>query len=186
MEPNWLNIGWKVLLLRGVCGIALGIIAIAAPIATAVAFALLWGLWALVDGIGLLFQAFAPHSPKGAKLLLVLLAAIALVAGVVAVTSPGMTAVALTWILGLWLVVRGLFELAGALAATGGTARGLLVASGLVDLLLGALFVLNPGRAVIGIAVLLGVIAIVWGVFFVAIALGIRRVAGEPAAVEPV
>lgn len=185
MEPNWLNLGWKVLLLRGVLGIALGFIAIAAPIATAVAFALLWGLWALIDGIGLLAQAFQPNSPKGARPLLVVLAVIALVAGVVAVTRPGMTAVALTWVLGLWLVVRGLFELAGAFAATASTPRALLVASGLVDLLLGGLFVFNPGRGVVGIAVLLGIVAIVWGIVFVAIAFTIRGMADELSESQP-
>ncbi len=186
MEPNWLSVGWKVLLLRGVLGILLGIIAIAAPIVTAVAFALLWGLWALVDGFGLLAQAFHPDSPRTGRLLLVLLAVIALVAGVIAVTRPGMTAVALTWVLGLWLVVRGLFEVAGALAATASTPRALLVASGLVDLLLGGLFVLNPGRGVVGIALLLGIIAIVWGVVFVAMAFVVRRVAGELSKTQPV
>ncbi len=185
MEPNWLNAGWKILLLRGVLGIVLGVVAITAPIATAVAFALLWGLWALVDGAGLLAQAFQPGSPRGGRLLLVMLAVIALVAGVVAITSPGMTVVALTWVLGLWLVLRGLFELAGAFAATASTPRALLIGSGLVDLLLGALFVFNPGRGVVGIAVLLGIIAIVWGVAFVAIALVIRRVAGEVSTATP-
>lgn len=185
MEPNWLNVGWRVLLLRGALGIVFGIVAIAAPVTTAIAFALLWGLWALVDGIGLLVQAWQPGARAGGRVLLVVLAVIALLAGIVAVTNPGLTAVALTWILGAWLLVRGLFEIVGAFAATLTTPRALLVAGGLVDLLLGALFVFNPGRGVVGIAVLLGIIAIVWGTVFVVVAFLMRRLTGELQEFQP-
>ncbi|WP_414673097.1 DUF308 domain-containing protein, partial [Kribbella sp.] len=45
------------LLVRGALGIVFGILAIAWPISTAIAFALLWGIWALTDGIGSIAQA---------------------------------------------------------------------------------------------------------------------------------
>jgi len=86
-----------------------------------------------------------------------------------------MTASALTWLLGIWLIVRGLLELAGAAVGSGTTGRGFLVATGVVDLALGALFAANPGRSAVGIAWLLGLVAIVWGVVFLVIGLVARK-----------
>lgn len=164
---NWLNMSWKILVLRGVVGIVFGIVAMVWPLNTALALALLWGLWALVDSIGSFIQAFESGTPGAARVLLVLMGLVALVAAVFAITSPGVAAVTLTWILGIWLIVRGVFEAVGAFFADGGQAKLLLLASGIVDVLLGILFAANPGRATIGIAWLLGLIALVWGVIFV-------------------
>jgi uncharacterized membrane protein HdeD (DUF308 family) len=51
--------------------------------------------------------------------------------------------------------------------------------SAALSILLGVFFVANPGRGAVGIAVLLGLIALAWGVVFVVAGLLIRR---EPAA----
>ena len=67
MERDWYAVGWKMLLFRGVLGIVFGILAIAWPIETAIAFALLWGIWALADGVGSIVQAFQPERRAGSK-----------------------------------------------------------------------------------------------------------------------
>jgi uncharacterized membrane protein HdeD (DUF308 family) len=174
MERDWLNVGWKLLLVRGVIAILFGIVAIAWPISTAIALALLWGFWALFDGIGSLVQAFQPES-RGGRVWLVIMGLIALVAAFFAIFSPAVTAVALTWILGIWLIVRGVFEAIGAFSSSSLLPRWLLLAGAALSLILGVLFVSNPGRAVVAIAVWLGVTAIIWGGVFVAMAIAIRR-----------
>jgi uncharacterized membrane protein HdeD (DUF308 family) len=174
VDKNWMNLSWKVLVARGAMGILFGVVAIAAPVSTALAFALLWGIWALADGVGAIAQAFAPGGTPGARVLLVVMGAVALLAGVFAVTSPAVTAVTLTYVLGIWLVVRGVFELVAAIASTTAVPRALLVGGGLVDVLLGVLFVANPGRAAVGISVVLGLTAVVWGLVFVVVGLVVR------------
>ena len=116
MERDWYAVGWKMLLFRGVLGILFGILAIAWPIETAIAFALLWGIWALADGVGSIVQAFQPDA-KG-RVWLVLMGLIALIAAFFAIFSPGVAAVTLTWILGIWLIVRGVFEIVGAFTSS--------------------------------------------------------------------
>jgi uncharacterized membrane protein HdeD (DUF308 family) len=175
MDRDWLNVSWKMLLVRGVIAIVFGIIAIAWPIETAIAFALLWGIWALVDGIGSLVQAFQPGATTGSRLLLIVMGVIALVAAFFAILSPGVAAVTLTWILGIWLIVRGVFELAGAFAASTSTPRWLLVLSALIDIVLGILFAANPGKGAVGIAVVLGIVAIAWGAAFIAAGFVMRK-----------
>ncbi|TDW14329.1 HdeD family acid-resistance protein [Kribbella kalugense] len=174
MERDWLTLGWKMLLVRGVIAVIFGVLAIVWPIHTAIALALLWGFWALTDGIGSIVQAFQPES-KGSRLWLIVLAVIALVAAFFAITSPGMTAATLTWILGIWLIIRGVFELAGAFRSQQVMPRWLLVLNGLLSILIGVLFAANPGAGAVSIAVLLGVTALIWGVVLIGVGFSVRR-----------
>jgi uncharacterized membrane protein HdeD (DUF308 family) len=179
MEWDWLNTGWKMLVVRGA-------IAIIWPLSTAIALALLWGFWALMDGVGSIVQAFQPES-RGSRIWLVLIGVIALIAAFFAIFSPAVTAVTLTWILGIWLIVRGVFEAVGAFSSNMTTPRWLLLLSAALSILLGILFVANPGAGAVGIAVWLGITALVWGAAFVAIGLAIRReLTGPGHAARPV
>jgi len=185
MELDGLTVSWKMLVARGVIAIVFGILAIAWPISTAIALALLWGFWALMDGIGSLVQAFQPEARGRSRLWLVLIGVVALVAAFFAIFSPAVTAVTLTWILGIWLIVRGLFEVVGAFGSSLMTPRWLLLLSAALSILLGILFVANPGGAAVGIAVFLGITALVWGAVFVVMGLAIRRDQAGPATSAP-
>ena len=101
------------------------------------------------------------------------------IAGLVGLFMPVSSAVALAWVLGIWLLVRGVFELVGALGTVQVAPRWLLVLGALLDIALGWIFIANPGRAVVGIVWLLGVIAVAWGVVFLVLGLIVRRKAAE-------
>jgi uncharacterized membrane protein HdeD (DUF308 family) len=177
METNWLDGTWKTLVVRGVLALVFGVVAIAWPTSTATALAFIWGFWALVDGIGNLAQAAQP-GPGSMRLAFAAMGVIALVAAFFAIFSPAVTAVALTWILGIWLIVRGLMEVVLSFSDSRPAPRGLMLAGAALDLLLGVLFVANPGAGVVGIAVLLGITALAWGAVFVTVGLMLRKHAG--------
>lgn len=179
MPKDLLTAAWKLLLLRGVVAIVLGIVLIAWPESTIIVLVVLWGVWALIDGIGLGAQVFAKGAGTGQRVLFGVMALIALVVAFLAFTRPGMTAAALTWVLGIWLIVRGAFELVGAFTATTSTPRWLLLLGAGIDLALGFLFVANPGTSAVAIAVVIGIAAVAWGVVFVALALIARSTAKE-------
>ena len=181
MREDWLGVGWKYLVLRGAVAIVFGIVAMVWPQSTATALAFLWGVWALADGFGSLLQAFQPADSRSSRWLLVPMGLLAVVAGLVAVTSPAMTAVALTWVLGVWLLLRGLIEAVAAFGSSAGVPRGLLFLGAGLDVLLGVLFVANPGGAAVGLSVLLGLTALAWGLVFTGIGLWVRREAGAAA-----
>ncbi|MEV8378167.1 HdeD family acid-resistance protein [Kribbella sp. NPDC056861] len=177
MVRDWMTVGWKLLIVRGAIGIVFGILAIVWPISTAIALALLWGFWALMDGIGSLTQAFRPGAQG--RLWLIVLGVIALIAAYFAIFSPAVTAVTLTWILGIWLIVRGVFEAVGAFTTDHLTPRWFLVLSAALSVLLGVLFAANPGKAAVGIAVVLGVVALLWGAAFLVAGLAVRRLLAD-------
>ncbi len=174
MPKDLLTAAWKLLLVRGVFGIVLGIVLMVWPQATIVVLMVLVGLWALIDGIGLATQVFAKGASTGQRVFFGVMALIALVVALVAIFRPGTAASVVTWFLGIWLLVRGLFELVGAFSSTITAPRWLLVLGALLDLVLGWLFVTNPGTAAVAVAWVIGLFAIAWGVVFVVLALAAR------------
>ncbi len=174
MPKDLLTAAWKLLLLRGVIGIVLGIILVAWPQATIAVLMVLVGIWALIDGIGLAVQVFDKGAGAGQRVLFGVMALVALVVAMVAIFNPDKAASVITWLVGIWLLVRGLFELVGAFSSTVSTPRWLLVLGALLDLVLGWLFVTHPGKSAQGVAVLIGILAIAWGVVFVVLALAAR------------
>ena len=174
MPKDLLTAAWKLLLLRGVIGIVLGIVLMVWPQATIVVLMVLVGIWALIDGIGLAAQVFAEGASTGQRVFFGVMALIALVVALVAIFRPGTAASVVTWFLGIWLLVRGLFELVGAFSSTITAPRWLLVLGALLDLVLGWLFVSNPGTAAVAVAWVIGLFAIAWGVVFVVLALATR------------
>ncbi|WP_374458028.1 HdeD family acid-resistance protein [Nocardioides sp.] len=168
------DLGWTHLVLRGVLAVLFGLVAMLFPLSTATALVLLWGVWALADGVVTLVQAFrSPRSPV--RPALAVMGLVAIVAGTIAVTDPGLTAVTLTWVIGVWLIARGLLEGVVAVLQPGDQSRIGLFASGAVDVVLGLLFVANPGRSAVGLAWLLGLVALVWGAVLLAVGLVVRR-----------
>jgi uncharacterized membrane protein HdeD (DUF308 family) len=179
VPKDLLTAAWKLLLLRGVIGIVLGIILVAWPEATIVVLMVLVGIWALIDGIGLAAQVFDKGAGAGQRVLFGVMALVALVVALVAIFRPGLAASAVTWFIGIWLLVRGLFELVGAFSSTVTAPRWLLVVGALLDLVLGWLFVANPGNSAKAVAVVIGILAIAWGVVFVVLALAARSATKE-------
>ncbi len=179
MPKDLLTAAWKLLLLRGVIGIVLGIVLMAWPQATIVVLMVLVGIWALIDGVGLAAQVFAEGASAGQRVFFGVMALIALVVALVAIFRPGTAASVVTWFIGIWLLVRGLFELVGAFSSTIATPRWLLVLGALLDLVLGWLFVTNPGTAAVAVAWVIGLFAIAWGVVFVVLALATRKATDE-------
>lgn len=187
MFKGWLELSWPVLLVRGLVGILFGIVAMLWPIDTAVVLVVVWGAWVLVDGAGSIIHAFGRDVMLAARVLLLLLGALGVVAAALALFRPGVTAVTLTWVLGVWLVARGLVSTVTAFTPAARGGRGLLLVSAAVDVLLGVLFAANPGASAVGVAFVLGVAAFAWGVVFLVVGLAIRsQIADTAPPVAPV
>ncbi|ROR90855.1 DUF308 domain-containing protein [Nocardioides aurantiacus] len=131
------------------------------------------GFWVLVDAVGALVQSVRPGTTG--RIWFGLLGGLGLVAAVLAIVTPAMTAVAATWAVGVWLAFRGGVELFGAVGATVDTSRWLLVVSGGISVLVGVLLAANPGRAAIALATWFGVALLVWGVIHLGLAHVVHR-----------
>jgi uncharacterized membrane protein HdeD (DUF308 family) len=174
MDRNLVAAERTLVLIRGVVGVIFGTLAVVWPITTGLAFVMLWGFWALFEGIGALTQAFRASTGRP-RLDYLLLGLAGLVAAFLAILSPKLTATSLTWVLGLWLIIRGILEAISAFTHELVTPRWLFLPGAALSVLLGVFFIANPGRAAVGVAVLLGIIAIAWGLVFIASGLLLPR-----------
>ena len=143
MDREMFTSSWKMLVVRGAVGIVFGIVAVAWPIETATALVLLWGFWALVEGISLLVQAFQSKT-QGSRLGRGVLGVIAVVVAFFAIFSPAVTAQTLTWFVGIWLILRGVFEIFAAFNSYRLTPRWLLLVGAALSILLGVVLRRQP------------------------------------------
>lgn len=183
MEKNWLDDNWVMLLVRGIIAVLFGIMAMVWPGITAIALAVLWGAWALVDGVINLAAAFqrGAHG-KGWK---IFYGVISVLAGLVAIIHPFDAALVLTWILGIWFIVTAIFQGIGAFSSTRTQPRWMLLVSAVLSLVIGILFVARPGVGVLSIVLWIGVVAIIWGIFLIIAAFAARRFGKELDAATP-
>ena len=164
---------WWAIVLRGVCAVLFGVGAFAWPGITLTVLVLLYGAYALVEGVLAVAWALVGRQagpfPWG-----VLLAGLAGVAvGVVTFLYPGLTGLALLYLIAAWAIVRGIFEIIAAFHLRKEIENEWMLAlSGLLSLALGVVLVVAPGAGALAVLWWIGAFAIVFGVL--TIMLGLR------------
>ena len=92
MSKDWYTLSPAGLLVRGVLGIAFGVVVMVWPTTSGLAFVMLWGFWVLVDSLGSFGQTL--RSDTTGRTWLGLLGLLGLVTAFLAIVTPAMTAVA--------------------------------------------------------------------------------------------
>ena len=166
---------WRVVLLRGLLWIAFGIVALVWPGITLAALILLFGLFAIIEGIvAAIFAIMGRHfSPRWWLALIAGLLGIAV--GVVAFMWPGLTALVLLFLIAIRLVVVGVLELvAGIRPPVPMGDRGWVIFSGIISIVFGVVLMLLPVAGALAIIWLIGAFAIVFGIVVSALSFRLR------------
>jgi uncharacterized membrane protein HdeD (DUF308 family) len=164
--------GVWVLALRGLAAITFGVIAVVWPAVTAITLSVLFGLYALVNGVLHIMAGLSRHRTRELRSLFLLTGLIGLVIALVALAWPKVTALALAVLIGIWAIVVGILDI---WAATRWRAARLLAVVGVVSVLAGLLILIRPALGAVFIAEVIGIYAIVAGVVMVATARQRRR-----------
>lgn len=98
---------WIWVLLRGMLAIAFGVLAFLNPRVAGMSLVLLWGVYALAEGVVALVLAFRVRKAGRPIWPLVLMSVLGILAGVMAFVAPRMTGVALLLLIGAWAMVIG-------------------------------------------------------------------------------
>jgi uncharacterized membrane protein HdeD (DUF308 family) len=168
---------WWLWVLFGVLSIIAGAIAIINPDLSLLAIAILFGSYLIVAGIfDLMAGVTANDVDTTRRVLAVILAILSLLAGIICLVRPGAGILALVIILGAFLVVSGVIQLAGAVSDDMPWLSALL---GLVDVVLGIVILAVPDIGLITLALLFGISLVVRGGMAIAIGLRLRRLASR-------
>ena len=166
---------WWVVLLRGLAAILFGIVAYARPGVTIAVLVLLWGAYALVDGI---FEVIAGVRAKYGSL--VFLGLLGIAAGVITFFWPGVTAITLLYIIAFWAIVAGVMQIAAAVRLRKEVeGEWLWILSGICMIILGGLLFAHPGAGALSVMWLIGSFAIAWGVLLVILAFRLKGHLGK-------
>ena len=164
---------WWVMLLRGIVAILFGVIAFLWPGLTLASLVLLVGVAFLSDGI-----ASVAAGLRGRFWQSTLIGVVSILAGLATFFSPGLTAMALLYVIAFWAIVRGVFEILAAIefrkVIEGEVLLGL---AGLLSIAFGVFIILNPGAGALSIVWMLATYAVLLGVTLVILSFRLKSLA---------
>jgi uncharacterized membrane protein HdeD (DUF308 family) len=163
---------WWALALRGLAAVVFGLLTFFLPGITLVTLVLLFGAYALVDGIFNLIAFFRVASHQWA---LLIEGVIGIIAGVITFAWPAITAIVLLYVIAFWAILTGIFEIiAGIRLRKVITNEWILLVMGVVSFLFGLLILFAPGAGALAIVLWIGAYALVFGIFLLALAFRLR------------
>ena len=169
---------WWVFLVRGLVAIAFGLVGLFWPEATLVAFILFYGVFALIDGVFAVVSAVRGRGATGPRWWLALVGGLSIGAGLATYFWPGITALALLVVIGVWALIYGFFEIVGAIRLRNEIDNEwLLISHGALAVLFGLLVLARPGAGALALIWLIGSFAVLSGFLLLAFAFTLRKYA---------
>ena len=166
---------WWLLALRGVAGILFGIVAFVGPESTLAALVLVFGAYVFVDGIFAVVAGIGMREQLSLWWLVILEGIAGIILGVLTFLSPDTTALVLLTFIAAWSIATGLLEIATAVRIRTMIANEwLLILSGVVSIIFGALLIAQPDAGAISIVWLLGAYALLFGILTLMLAFRLR------------
>ena len=168
---------WWLLLLRGIAAIAFGILAFVWPGLTLLALTLMWGIYAIADGILALWAAIASKGGEMAPRWWLAIVGIAgVIAGLLTFVWPGMTALILLIFIASWAIVIGVFQIWGAIRLRKEIeGEWLLGLSGVLWVAFGVIMFAQPGAGALALIWWIGSFAILAGFVYIALAFQLKK-----------
>jgi uncharacterized membrane protein HdeD (DUF308 family) len=164
---------WWAIVLRGIFAVLFGLGAFLWPGITLAVLVLLYGGYLFIDGILAILWALAKRHEGAFSWEVFLVGLASLAAGVLTLLWPGVTAIALLYLIAVWAIVRGIFEILAAFRLRRELSNEWLLAlNGVLSVLFGIVLIVAPGAGALAVLWLIGTFAIVVGILM--IVLGFR------------
>jgi uncharacterized membrane protein HdeD (DUF308 family) len=170
---------WWVFLLRGVLAILFGIICFAMPGMALTVLVALFAAFALVDGVFTIIGAIKHREEVKHWWAYLLEGLLGVGIGVATWFWPGVTALALLYLIAFWAIATGIFEIVAAWKLReeieGEWALGL---AGVLSVVFGVLLIARPGAGALAVIWLIGVYAILFGILLIIVGFKVKGVRG--------
>ena len=165
---------WWMLTLRGVLAVLFGVLAYSWPGVTAASFVVVFGAYALVDGVTCLAAALRPP-PGASRAWLVVGGVVGVLAALVVFTMPGLSALVLFYVVATWAVATGVAQILAAVQLRKLIdGEWLLALSGLLSVALGIYMYARPLAGLLGLIWAIAIYAVVSGVALIILSLRLR------------
>lgn len=167
---------WWLLLLRGICGIVAGCIAIMIPGVALATLVVIFIVFALVDGAACIMLGFRGEADGTVWWSMILLGAIAIAAGIGAFFYPMTVLAVFLSFVAFTAIIRGVIEVVAAVRLRKALDdEWILGLSGAASILFGVLLLSRPVAGLVVLALLMGAYMVAIGVLATALALRLRK-----------
>lgn len=169
-----LSENWWVLALRGLLAVLFGFAALVLPLGTLEAVGRLFGVYAILEGALVVLIGMRGTQYRGAFLSE---GAFGIMAGLVALAWPGVTALVLLYVIAIWAILSGIAEIIAAVALRREIeGEWVLFLVGVLSVVLGVAMAVLPSVGVLSLIWLVGLYALAVGVAMIVLAFRVRDV----------
>jgi uncharacterized membrane protein HdeD (DUF308 family) len=163
---NMLAKNWWLVEIRGVAAIAFGVLAFLWPGITLLVLVTLFAAYMLIDGVALLVSLRrAEPATAGHRLAVGLMGILGVAVGIATIFWPGITALALLYLVAFWAITLGLTQVIAAIRLRREISGELwFVIGGLLTVVFGVFILLFPGTGLLSLVWIVGAWAIVFGI----------------------
>jgi uncharacterized membrane protein HdeD (DUF308 family) len=167
---------WWVLLIRGIAAILFGILAFLWPGLTIAVLVLMFGAYALVDGIFSIIAAFAASAqPASNRWLIGLGGLVSIIFGILVFFWPGITAVVLLYMIAAWAIITGIISIIAAIQLRREIeGEWWMIIGGVLSILFGVLAFLYPGATALSLILVIAAYTVVFGIVMVILSFRVR------------
>jgi uncharacterized membrane protein HdeD (DUF308 family) len=171
VSRNW----WRVML-RGVAAVLLGVAALVWPGVTLLTLVVLFGSYAIIDGV-IAFSVGASRTRPEGRGWFITEGVIGMATGVLTFAWPAATGLVLLWLIAGWALALGVLKITAAVRLRHAI-RGawLLAFSGVLSVLFAALVTARPAAGALTLVIVIAVYALATGLVLIGLGLRMRRV----------
>lgn len=167
---------WWALVVRGIIAILLGVLAFMLPVATLAALVVVFGAYALADGIFAIVAATAGRTMTPDWWILLLQGLLGIGIGALTLFNPAITAVALLVYIAAWAIVAGVLQVFAAVKLRDELAgEWWLALGGILGAAFGIAMLWRPFAGALALLWVIASYAIVWGVMLMISGFDVHR-----------
>jgi uncharacterized membrane protein HdeD (DUF308 family) len=167
---------WWALALRGVAAIIFGLLAIAWPSLTVLTLVLLFGAFALIDGILAIIVGIASHENNQRWWAMLFAGVAGLLIGAMTFFWPGATALVLLYFIAAWALVTGIFQIVAAIHLRRVIeGEWMVILQGVSLIIFGLILTISPRVGALSLVWLIGVFSICMGILLTVFAFRLRN-----------
>lgn len=159
---------WWFMVIRGLAAVLFGLIALLRPGLTLLVLVYFFGAYALVSGVMAVVASIEMRRVFSRWWVVLIEGLAGIAAGLIAFAWPGITALALLYLIAFWAVLTGVLELVAAFSGRMPLAlEWTLALAGIFSILFGAYLIILPGAGLLSLVWLTGIYALVFGILLI-------------------
>jgi uncharacterized membrane protein HdeD (DUF308 family) len=173
---NYFSAYWWLFLLRGVLAIFFGSMALFWPAVTFATLIILMGAYLFIDGVFSVFGAVRARKYNENWRVILLSGICGIILGFLTFTNPLALGAFVVYLVAFWAIFVGLMEIILAIRLREKIqGEGWYILAGIVSIIFGVLFLINPIAAAVTLTWMFGFYAVVAGILLISLAVRLRK-----------